>query len=125
MNTKPKILIVDDEFVIHKLFINLLCTDYNLLSANSGEKGLEMLRKEQPALLMLDYQLKDMNGDDFLAQLHPKDLLHTRLALISGHITLEGLRSENRNKIDHFFSKPFLNLQNMVDIIERLTHKTT
>ncbi len=123
MNTKPKILIIDDEFVIHKLFINLLCIDYNLLSANSGTQGLEMVRNEKPALVMLDYQLKDMDGDEFLSKLQPRDLLHTRLALISGHAKLEDLRKENQNKVDHFFSKPFLNLQKMVDVIESLTRK--
>ena len=120
MARKARILIIDDEFIIHKLFINLLCTEYNLLFASNGKQGLEMLRKEKPPLLMLDYQLKDMTGDDFLSQLHPTDLLNTRVAMISGHATLDNLKQENRNKVAHLFPKPFLDLQTMLDTIARL-----
>ena len=123
MNTQPKILIIDDEFIIHKLFINLLSTDYTLLFASSGAQGLQILRKENPPLVLLDYKMKDMNGDEFLSALHPVDLIHTRIAMSSGHFRKEDLRQENKGKIAHFFSKPFLELQKMLDIISKLVHK--
>ena len=123
MAIKPKILIIDDEFIIHKLFINLLSADYTLLFASSGIQGSEMLRKEQPALLMLDYQLKDMSGDEFLSRLRATDLLHTRVAMISGHATLDDLSQRNRSKVNHFFPKPFLELQKMMEKVATLVQK--
>lgn len=123
MAAKPKILIIDDEFIIHKLFINLLSADYTLLFASSGAQGTEMLRKEQPALLMLDYQLKDMTGDEFLTSLRPADLIRTRVAMISGHATLDDISQNNRSKVNHFFPKPFLGLQKMMETIASLVQK--
>ena len=120
MAIKPKILIIDDEFIIHKLFINLLSAEYTLLFASSGAQGIEMLRKEQPKLLLLDYQLKDMSGDEFLSSLRATDLLKTRVAMISGHATLEDLSQRNRSKVNHLFPQPFLELQKMMETIASL-----
>lgn len=123
MNTQPKILIIDDEFVIHKLFISLLSDEYTLLFASTGAQGLQILQKERPALAMLDYQLKDMNGEEFLAKLQPTDLIRTKIVMISGHFREVDLRPENRKKVSHFFPKPFLELQKMLDTIRHLIKK--
>ncbi len=120
MSEAPKILIIDDEFIIHKLFISLLASEYTLLFASSGKQALEMFHREHPPLVLLDYQLKDMDGDEFLSKLQPTDLIRSKVVLISGHIDLNGLRPENRNKIAHFFSKPFLDLQKMSNTLGAL-----
>ena len=58
-----KILIVDDEPNIVKLLTSrLIAEGYVVVSAVDGETALEMVRQEEPDLIILDITLPKMNG---------------------------------------------------------------
>lgn len=65
MQQTPKILICDDDPVVHeslKLYIeaeNFICT-----SAYDGEEGLAKINDEQPDLILLDWMMPKMDGLD-------------------------------------------------------------
>ena len=60
---KERILVVDDEEDILELVcFNLKKEGYSVIPADSGEKALELARKEQPDLLVLDLMLPGMDG---------------------------------------------------------------
>ena len=60
---KEKILIVEDEKDIVKMLeYNLKKEGFRTLSANNGEDGLDMARKEHPDLILLDLMLPEMDG---------------------------------------------------------------
>ncbi|HEY9825327.1 MAG TPA: PAS domain-containing protein, partial [Stenomitos sp.] len=46
-----------------------LHTSYTILEASSGQEGLDFWHQHQPAAVLLEYRLPDLNGLDFLAQL--------------------------------------------------------
>jgi DNA-binding response OmpR family regulator len=61
--SKEKILIVEDEKDIVKMLdYNLKKEGFRALSANNGEDGLDMARKEHPDLILLDLMLPEMDG---------------------------------------------------------------
>jgi len=54
-----KILIIDDDpDIVETLKIFLKDNGYEVISASSGEKGLNMAKKEQPNLIILDAMMK-------------------------------------------------------------------
>ncbi len=57
------VLVVDDEFGIAEL-IDAVLTDegHRVLTAANGKQGLEVLAKERPDLVFLDYMMPVMNG---------------------------------------------------------------
>jgi len=57
------VLVIDDEFGIAEL-IDAVLTDegHRVIIAVDGKQGLEMLAKEQPDLMFLDYMMPVMNG---------------------------------------------------------------
>jgi len=57
------VLVVDDEFGIAEL-IDAVLTDegYRVVSAANGREGLEMLIREQPDMIFLDYMMPVMDG---------------------------------------------------------------
>lgn len=62
-----RILIVEDELNIRKLIaVNLLARGYEVIEAEDAKQGLERLRDDLPAMLLLDIKLPDMSGWEVL-----------------------------------------------------------
>jgi len=63
----PRILIVDDEVNIRKLYKSELEDEgYDVVTAASGAEALQLLRDAAPDLVILDIKLEQENGLDFL-----------------------------------------------------------
>lgn len=69
-----KILLIDDDetsrYVVKQLLVN---APMEILEAKSGEEGLAIAQREQPAAIVLDLQMPEMNGFEVLDRLkrHP------------------------------------------------------
>jgi len=66
----PKILIVDDD----RLSVTLLKVTfkehhYEVLTASDGQEGLEVVRAGKPELIILDIQMPNMSGFEFMGEL--------------------------------------------------------
>ena len=59
----------------------ILNKKYNLIVADSGEKGIEILNKKTPHLLLLDINLPKMNGIDVLKRV--KEIEHCNFPIIA------------------------------------------
>ncbi len=60
------VVIEDDKFLIKAYQIKFNSAGFNIISATDGAAGLELARKELPALIILDLMLPKMNGFEFL-----------------------------------------------------------
>ena len=61
--SKEKILVVDDEKAINKLVCSYLSKEqFQPLPAYTGEEAMELLKKENPDLIILDVMLPDTEG---------------------------------------------------------------
>lgn len=64
-----KILVVEDELAYVKLLSDKLKGSYQVLDAPNGKVGLEMAKKHQPDLILLDNIMPEMSGMAMLAEL--------------------------------------------------------
>jgi two-component system KDP operon response regulator KdpE len=63
----PRILVIDDEPQIRKfLRISLGSHGYDVVEAARGQEGVEKTATEQPALVVLDLGLPDMDGQEVI-----------------------------------------------------------
>jgi two-component system OmpR family response regulator len=63
MDKKSKILVVDDETKIVEVVESYLEKEgYTAVSANNGREALEVFRREEPDLVILDLMMPDMDG---------------------------------------------------------------
>jgi two-component system KDP operon response regulator KdpE len=70
MNENQNILIIDDEVQIRRLLeISLSAHDYNTSFASNGKQGLIAAATYNPALIILDLGLPDIDGLDLLVEL--------------------------------------------------------
>lgn len=68
-----KILVVDDEEHIRLLYSEeLRDAGYEVITAESGYKLLELIEKEKPDLVVLDIKMVDYNGLDLLQDIRAK-----------------------------------------------------
>ncbi|MCM2304166.1 MAG: response regulator transcription factor, partial [Elusimicrobia bacterium] len=73
MQTKEKILIVEDEKDLVKLIrYNLEKEKFRVTAARDAETGLKLARKSKPDLILLDIMLPKMDGLEFLRTIRPE-----------------------------------------------------
>jgi len=66
-----KILVIDDEKLIRwTLEQHLAKEGFEVISADSAEKGLEIINEEAPDLILLDNRLPEMTGLELLEKLN-------------------------------------------------------
>lgn len=66
MKTKKKILYVDDEEINILLFKTLMSKNYEVITANNGEHGLEMLKNNTVDFVISDMRMPGMTGLEFI-----------------------------------------------------------
>jgi len=74
MENKKKILVVEDEATLQKALNDVLAQEgYEVLNALDGVTGLDLAKKENPDLILLDIILPKMDGFDVLRGLKEED----------------------------------------------------
>ena len=127
MSDQPKVLIVDDEVVIHRLFTKLLEKEgYQLLFAVNGEDGLELFEREHPQVILLDYRMLGMTGDEFMTQLTDSLIEQTAIIMVSGHAVPDvDLTQRNQQKLFAYFEKPFFEMEKLKQSIHEASARST
>jgi signal transduction histidine kinase len=107
METKSRILVIDDEIGIRKGCRRVLePAGYTIDSAASFREGLNKIKQEQFDLILLDVMMPDGRGVDLLAPIHDQDP-ETVAVVITGYATVEmAVETIKRGAYD-FIAKPF------------------
>jgi CheY-like chemotaxis protein len=105
---EKKILIVDDEEVIRRVLRSLLQKDgYEVIEAEDGGAGVELAKKEDPDVILMDLTMPRMGGLE-ACRLLKKDEKTKNIPVL----VITALGGENKTEaidagIDDFVSKPF------------------
>jgi len=79
----PLVLIVDDSKFFREVIIDVLRPlPLRCIGAASAEEALELLRKERPALMLLDINLPGMNGYELINAIRAEPVLATVRILV-------------------------------------------
>ncbi|MDO4995837.1 MAG: response regulator transcription factor [Bacilli bacterium] len=101
-----KILIVDDEDKIREVIKEYLeANNYTCNETDNGEKALELLKKNDYDLLVLDIMMPKMDGFEVLKQL-PKEFRIPTIILSARSEELDKLQGFDLG-IDDYLTKPF------------------
>lgn len=118
MNTK-KILIVDDQVGIRMLLEEVLRSEgVKVTSAETGKQALEMIQKEKPDLMLLDYKLPMMSGAELLEELDKKSLAIPAI-MMSGLSPDEVKRNIHSDSVKAVLAKPF-DIDEVRELIDKI-----
>jgi len=70
---KPSVLVVDDSRVIRVSVKRALESDYTLLEAEDGEKGLASAQHQKPDLVISDINMPNLDGYGLICQLRAQE----------------------------------------------------
>jgi len=112
-----RILVVDDEKVILELTTMVLKSKgYDVLTARSGEECLDIVEREEPHLVLLDYMMPGIDGMTVLKKIrkaHP----NTYVIMFTGKGSEEVAVELMKGGASDYILKPFSN-QDLLDRIE-------
>ncbi|WP_279388673.1 response regulator [Pseudodesulfovibrio tunisiensis] len=104
--TQEKILVIDDEKPTLRMFRLLLSAyGYEILTAENGESGLEVFRREQPGVVLTDIKMPVMDGIEVLRNIKAMNP-HAEVIVITGHGDMDlAIQALNLDATD-FIDKP-------------------
>ena len=118
-----KILIVDDSAIILKAITDLLSSDYEISTAQSGFSAIRTLVLDKPDLILLDYEMPVCDGRQVLEMIRSeKEIADTPVIFLTGRSDKESIQKvlslkpagyliktlkpdEIKKNIDSFFEK--------------------
>ncbi len=101
------ILVVDDEEAILESLELTLAPEYRVFTASTGAEGLEILEREEVALIIVDQVMPGMSGVEFLEQVSERRPRAIRM-LLTGYSDMASLvRAINDGRIYRYLDKPW------------------
>ncbi|MEA2558738.1 MAG: two-component system, chemotaxis family, chemotaxis protein CheY [Acidobacteriota bacterium] len=118
-----KVLVVDDSKLMHKMY-EVMLRQYPLVYASDGRQALDRLQEHPDIdLVLLDINMPNMNGLEFLAELR-SDAARAELPVII--ISTEGREEDTARGIEAgataYIKKPF-HSEEILEVISRLEKK--
>jgi len=106
MNTET-ILIVDDQPEILNALERLLKEEYHILTAPGGQTALDIMQKEQVAVILVDQRMPGMTGVEFLARALTIQPDAIRILITAYADITASIEAVNRGQIYYYISKPW------------------
>lgn len=117
------ILVVDDEpFVCDAVKMMLAFDGHRVDSASSGKEALEFLEKGHYDLVITDYAMPVMKGDELAITIKDR-IPHQPVVLITAYAEMLKASNNPLRGVDFILSKPFL-LENLREAILKTTSAT-
>ena len=113
-----KILVIDDEKLIRwTLEQHLVKEGYEIVTADSAEKGLALVNEEVPDLILLDNRLPEMTGLELLERLHVQERGLMVIMITAYGLVETAVKAMKLGAYD-YISKPF-NLEEITFVIRK------
>lgn len=85
-----KILLIEDDSLIVKIYTTRLKADgYEVISAEDGEKGIEVARQENPDLVLLDVMMPKVDGFTVLETLRSDEQFKMKPIIMYSNLAQE------------------------------------
>jgi signal transduction histidine kinase len=105
-DSRPIILVIDDELGPRESLRFLLKDDYRVWCADSVERGLALLRQHTPDTVIMDIRMPGCNGIEGLREIRKLDS-DLAVILLTGFAALSTAQEAIRHEANDYMEKPF------------------
>lgn len=113
--SKPLILVCDDEEGVRESLKLILEDDYAVEFADNGPAAIEKLRTLKPRLVLLDIKMPKMHGLEALKEMK-KLSPQTPVVIVSGYDSVELAQEAVKLGAVNYYSKPFSRVRILKEI---------
>jgi DNA-binding NarL/FixJ family response regulator len=107
MNSKSKVLIIEDETILRENLAELLTLHgYEVGMANDGLEGLEIIQKETPDLIICDIKMPKMDGYELFGKVKELNENFTFFIFLSAKVEKDDIRIGMNLGADDYLTKP-------------------
>ena len=119
-NSKPgSILIVDDETSIQTLLKEHFSKEgHTIYLAGNGQEALELLEEHKIDIIISDIIMPKMDGVELVKRVRIEHPI-TRIIMMTGFVSIDNLLVCVQNQVDTVIFKPFKNLNEFTDAVEK------
>jgi DNA-binding response OmpR family regulator len=120
------ILVIDDKEDIRTLIKAVLSNyGFNVIEADNGRVGVQMLRDQQPDLVVCDINMPGMDGYQTLGAVRESSTTAPiPFILMTGLVSRDGFRRGMANGADDYLVKPFTTDELVDAVMSRLSRQT-
>ena len=123
VRTRKKIVAIDDTEMLLIFVEDVLATadpDLQITTALTGTEGIKEIERVVPDLVLLDYSLPDLNGDEVCERLlQDERMAGVPVLMMSGHVAEMAATAQRFENVVATIEKPFLS-----DALVQLVQKT-
>ncbi len=101
-----KILTVDDQMGIDSFFYEFFTVrNYEVFNATSGKKAIEIVQKERPRIILLDINMRGMDGIETLKKIREIDK-ECAIIMVTGVKDEDTMKRAKELGADDYITKP-------------------
>jgi signal transduction histidine kinase len=118
---KPTILVIDDELGPRESIRMIFKNKYNVIPVESGEKGIEVVKKIKVDVIILDLKMGGKSGIETLEEIRKYDE-KVPVIILTGYGDMESARKAMHFGVIEFMAKPF-DIPELESIVNRAIEK--
>lgn len=125
MHQKFTVLVVEDDYNIRDLLLDILSSKYTVLTANDGLEAIKILQQNLPDLVLCDIVMPELDGLGLIDKIRSDErTAHLPIVSVSAKLSIEDRIEAVEHGADAYITKPF-NPRHVLATIEQLLNKRT
>ena len=122
---KFTVLVVEDDYNIRDLLLDILSSKYTVLTANDGLEAIRILQQNLPDLVLCDIIMPELDGLGLIDKIRSDErTAHLPIVSVSAKLSIEDRIEAVEHGADAYITKPF-NPRHVLATIEQLLNKRT
>lgn len=118
METKGSVLIVDDELGARESMRMILKGKFDVSTAESGMKAIELVKEKQYDVVVLDIRMPDISGIEVLEKIKQMDP-SPEVMMVTAYAALDTAKNAMRLGAYDYIEKPFKNFDEFREVVNK------